>query len=207
MAILQHHLPQYRYNIRIGKFVDCQKSFFTGATIVFKRDGIVINPSFPSAGANMVFTLIMLLSGILIGIFLWLLVFKGGQNRVRDDVARVLGPALGAQLPERLMQGMQQQLPQGDPHQQWPQQPPQGYPQQPPMQQPPMQQPPMQQQPQMQQQAPQQQGLAPGSRVLVVASDGNRYPATIAQAAQGQYLCTMPDGNSYWFPQQSVGPA
>jgi hypothetical protein len=86
--------------------------------------------------------------------------------------------------------------------------------QQPPMQQPPMQQPPMHQQmqqPPMHQQMqqphmppPGPQTFAPGTRVTVFAPDGNRYPATVAQVGQGQYLCTMPDGKPYWFPMQSV---
>jgi hypothetical protein len=81
--------------------------------------------------------------------------------------------------------------------------------QQPQMQQPQMQQQPqqMQQQPQMQQMQQQQQGFPPGSRVMVAAPDGNRYPATIAQMNQGQYLCTMPDGKQYWFPAQNVANA
>ncbi len=47
----------------------------------------------------------------------------------------------------------------------------------------------------------------PGSRVMVSAPDGNRYPATVTQAAQGKYECTMPDGKSYWIPYANVGAA
>ncbi len=207
-AILEQHLPQYQYSFRIGKFVDCKKSFFTGATVVPKQDGIVINESFPSAGATMLFMLIMFASGILIGLLLWLLVFKGGQNRVRDDVARVLAGVLGAQLPP----GMQAQQPQMQtPHHQQPQM---HQPQQPQLAAAQVHQPahPNHQHPQQMQQPQHQhpqhahpQELPVGARVTVTAQDGNRYPATIAQpATQGQYLCTMPDGQSYWFPQQAV---
>jgi hypothetical protein len=73
----------------------------------------------------------------------------------------------------------------------------------PPMQ-PPMQQPPMQQQMQQPMQHMPQQPFPPGTRVTVHAPDGNRYPATVAQVGQGQYLCTMPDGKPYWFPMQAV---
>ncbi len=197
---LEHLLPQYTYGFRVGRFVDCQKSFFTGASVVPKSDGIVVVGGFPSVGANMLFTLIMLGSGILIGLLLWLLVFRGGQNKVRDEVALALAQAYGAQLPPGFQPPQQQlQAPQNQmPQMQQPQQP---YPQQP-------QQP---QQPQYPQQSPPQQYQQPaefpvGTRVVVVAQDGNRYPATIAQPAQqGQYLCTMQDGQSYWFPQQNVG--
>jgi hypothetical protein len=67
---------------------------------------------------------------------------------------------------------------------------------------------PVVQQPQMQHQALLPAGaLGPGSRVLVAAPDGQRYPATIVQIQQGQYLCAMPNGQSYWFAMQQVTPA
>lgn len=61
----------------------------------------------------------------------------------------------------------------------------------------------MQQQVQMQQQGP----FAPGTRVSVLGTDGNRYPATIAGFQNGQYYCQMPNGQSYWFPAPNVSPA
>jgi hypothetical protein len=55
-----------------------------------------------------------------------------------------------------------------------------------------------------QQMQQQQQALQAGMQVMVAPGDGNRYPATIVQAAQGQYLCTMPNGQPYWFPAHNV---
>jgi hypothetical protein len=114
------------------------------------------------------------------------------------------------QVPQLITSGQLAQLAAGAPQMQL-QQPPQGYPApQQQMQQPQMAQQPYPQHAQQQQQQPQMQqmqqpqGFAPGSRVVVTAQDGNRYPATVAQAASGQYLCTMPDGQSYWFPMQAV---
>jgi hypothetical protein len=56
-------------------------------------------------------------------------------------------------------------------------------------------------------QQPAPAALAPGARVLVLWQDGNRYPATVAQVAQGQVLCTMPNGAQQWVPAQNVAPA
>ena len=70
--------------------------------------------------------------------------------------------------------------------------------------------PPMQQQMQqpMQQPAPMQAGtMHPGTRVMVANPDGSRFPGVVVQAANGQYLCQMPDGNSYWYPAQAVASA
>ena len=237
-AALEQHLPQFTYSFRIGKFVDCKQSFFTGATVVPKKDGIVINSSFPSAGANMFFTLFMLATGLLVGLVIWLVVWKGGQDKVRDQIGRVLGQVFGATNPLPPVLGQPQlaagqpQLAHGQPQMGQPQMPPPGgQPQmhQPQMHQPQMQQPQMQmqmqpqmqaqmQQPQQQQpqphqhqqhqpqmqQQPQGQGFSAGMQVFVAAGDGQRYPATVVSAANGQYHCMMPNGQPYWFPAQNV---
>ncbi|HEU4730891.1 MAG TPA: hypothetical protein VFT22_23510 [Kofleriaceae bacterium] len=49
--------------------------------------------------------------------------------------------------------------------------------------------------------------LPSGARVTVIAQDGNRYPGTIMHRQNDQYLCTMPNGQAYWFPAQSVSRA
>jgi hypothetical protein len=103
------------------------------------------------------------------------------------------------QQPQQMQQPQPQHMQQPPQHMQQQQHQPQHMQQpqhQPPQQQ--YQQPPQQQQP---------QGFPPGTQVVVTAQDGNRYRATVAQAAQGQYLCTMPDGQSYWFPMQAVATA
>jgi len=210
-ATLEQHLPQFKYAYRANKVVDCQQTFFVGATVVPRKDGVVINSNFPSMGASLFFTLFMLATGILIGLLLWVLVWKGSQDKVRDQVARVLGQVFGAQGAQAMPPGQPMQQPQmQQPQMQQPQmqQPP--HMQQPQMQQPPhMQQPQMQppqhmQQPQQPQQAQHQQGFAPGMQVFVAPGDGQRYPATIMSAANGQYQCMMPNGQPYWFPAQSV---
>jgi hypothetical protein len=47
-------------------------------------------------------------------------------------------------------------------------------------------------------------GPTVGGRVLVQWSDGNRYPATVVQLAQGQVYVAMQDGRQIWVPQQFV---
>lgn len=93
---LEKALPKFKYNIRVGRMVDAKQSFFIGATVLPKKDGLVVNGNFPSAGASMFFTLFMLATGILIGLILWLAVWRGAQNKVRDEVAAALKADLGA---------------------------------------------------------------------------------------------------------------
>ncbi len=47
-------------------------------------------------------------------------------------------------------------------------------------------------------------GYTPGARCLVTWSDGQRYPATVVQTAQGQVLVAMGDGRQLWMPQAYV---
>jgi hypothetical protein len=53
---------------------------------------------------------------------------------------------------------------------------------------------------------PAPQGFPPGSRVTVLWSDGQRYPAQVVQEQGGQYLVAMPNGAQQWVPAQNVGP-
>ena len=93
---LEQRLPQYKYSFR-GNLIVCAKTSFTGAICVPKKDGIVVNSNFPSMGATFLFVLFMFGTGILIGLLIWLLVFKGGQDKVRVDVEGVLQQAFAAQ--------------------------------------------------------------------------------------------------------------
>jgi len=93
--LLTRKLPKYKYSIRLGRFVDAKQSFLIGASVLPKKDGLVVNGNFPSAGASMFFTLFMLATGILIGLILWLAVWRGSQNKVRDEVAAILSNEFG----------------------------------------------------------------------------------------------------------------
>ena len=47
-------------------------------------------------------------------------------------------------------------------------------------------------------------GFAVGTPVLVLWSDGQRYPGTITQIASGQYQCAFPDGRQIWVPSHAI---
>ncbi|MBA3504059.1 MAG: hypothetical protein M4D80_18530 [Myxococcota bacterium] len=93
---LEQRLPQYKYSFRGGLIV-CAKTSFTGAIVVPKKDGVVVNGNFPSMGATFLFVLFMIGTGILIGLLIWLVAFKGGQDKVRVDVEGVLQQAFAQQ--------------------------------------------------------------------------------------------------------------
>ena len=93
---LEQRLPQYKYSFR-GNLVICAKTSFTGAVVVPKKDGAVVNSNFPSMGATLFFVLFMFATGILVGLLVWLLVWKGGQDKVRVEVEGVLTQAFASQ--------------------------------------------------------------------------------------------------------------
>jgi hypothetical protein len=43
-----------------------------------------------------------------------------------------------------------------------------------------------------------------GTKVVVTSHDGGRYHGVVLEAGNGQYLCQMPDGQTYWYPAQAV---
>jgi hypothetical protein len=50
-------------------------------------------------------------------------------------------------------------------------------------------------------------GYAPGSRVTVTWSNGQRYPGTIQQVSGSQCLVVFPDGQQHWVEMQYLAPA
>ena len=94
---LEQRLPQYKYSFR-GKLLIAGKTSFIGAVVVPKKDGIVVNGNFPSVGATLVYVLLLFGTGILVGLLIWVAVWKGGQDKVRDEVQAVLAQAFGTAL-------------------------------------------------------------------------------------------------------------
>lgn len=88
-ATLEQRLPQYKYSFR-GNMVIAAKSGTVGAVIAPRKEHIIINGNFPSMGVQILFTLFMIFTGILVGLLLWLIAWKGGQDKVRDEVESVL---------------------------------------------------------------------------------------------------------------------
>ena len=93
-SVLESKLPKYKYNVRLGRFVDAKQSFLVGASVLPKKDGVVVNGNFPSAGASMFFTLFMLARFVLPATD----VREPGlleQAKSPDEVAGVLKTELG----------------------------------------------------------------------------------------------------------------
>ena len=93
-ALLEAGLPQYEVSFR-QRFINVKKSGFIGATVVMRKDKIIVNGNFPTTGSMLVYILLLFGTGILIGLIIWAVVWRNGQNQVRDEVAAVLRHQLG----------------------------------------------------------------------------------------------------------------
>src|SRR5687768_15721625 len=85
---LEQRLPQYKYSYR-GGMVIAAKSSFIGAVVAPRKNHVIINGNFPSMGATLFFVLLMFGTGILIGLLIWVVAWKGSQDKVRDEVQAV----------------------------------------------------------------------------------------------------------------------
>lgn len=110
-------LPGYKLYMRGGKILIAEKSAAVGATMLFRKDKVIVNGNFPNMGVQMVFMLCVIFLGILIPLLVYFVTMYKSQKNSEQEV----GAALQALLTG---QPMQQQ---GYPQQGYPQQ---GYPQQ-----------------------------------------------------------------------------
>ena len=83
---LEARLPQYKYSFRAGRLVNVAKTGFIGAVVLPKKDCLIINGNFPSTGATMLWVLLVFGTGVLPALLLWLMFWKGGQDKVRDEI-------------------------------------------------------------------------------------------------------------------------
>jgi hypothetical protein len=132
---LQGALPQYTYTTR-ANMVLVGNGSATGVLIKASGNNASLVWAFPSMGVQLVLTLLIVLSGILPGLLLFLIVWlavKGGVDEIKQNIAGVLqGGAMAGPPQGYAQQGYGAPPQQGHPQQGYPQQgyPQQGYPQQ-----------------------------------------------------------------------------
>ncbi|MBU1718165.1 MAG: hypothetical protein KKA07_03735 [Bacteroidetes bacterium] len=88
--------PQYQFNFRTKKLLIAKKNSTTGVNILIRRSAVVANASFPSMGANMLFTLSIVGLGVLIPLILWLAIFYKGQKAMEKEIGGFIMETYGA---------------------------------------------------------------------------------------------------------------
>ncbi|MCA9650310.1 MAG: hypothetical protein H6712_21610 [Myxococcales bacterium] len=124
---LQAMLPGYKLSMRGGSIIVAEKSAAVGATILFRKNKLIINGNFPNMGLQLVFVLAIVFLGVLIPLVIFLLTVYKSQKASAEEVTAALNAMLSG-APVYPQQAMVQQG--------YPQQPmvQPGYPQQPAMQ-------------------------------------------------------------------------
>lgn len=129
---LQAMLPGYKFSMRSSKLLIAEKTSAVGATVLFRKNKLIVNGNFPNMGLQMVFVLSIVFLGVLIPLLVYFLTVYKSQKNSAEEV----GGALQA-LTSGAAAYPQAQVQQGYPQQGYPQQPgyapqqPGGYPQQP----------------------------------------------------------------------------
>ncbi len=80
----------YKISDRSKGLIAVAASKNIGAVILVRKKSIIVNGNFPTAGRQMVFTLVLLLLGILIPLLVYFLVFHKKMKVVEKDVVAFL---------------------------------------------------------------------------------------------------------------------
>jgi hypothetical protein len=91
---LEQKFPGYTLSFRSKNFLIIKKSGVTGANIVLRKNKLMVAGSFPTIGASMLFTLSILLLGVLIPIIIYFAGFYPGQKRIENETAAFIKETL-----------------------------------------------------------------------------------------------------------------
>ena len=87
--------PQYQVSMRTPAIMVVKKSGAAAALVVVRKNKIIVNEGFASMGGQLVFTLSMLLLGILIPLIIYFTTFYPKQKAVVREVAGHLTTQFG----------------------------------------------------------------------------------------------------------------
>lgn len=88
--------PDYEVKNRTKAILVVKKSGTAAAIVVAGRDKVTVNEAFATMGGQMVFTLTMILLGILIPLIIYFVAFFPKQKAVRNEVADFIKKEYGA---------------------------------------------------------------------------------------------------------------
>jgi hypothetical protein len=92
-------LPGYKLYMRGGKILIAEKSAAVGATLLFRKDKVVVNGNFPNMGVQMLFIFALIFLGILIPLLIYFVTVYKSQKASEQEVGAALQALLsGAPL-------------------------------------------------------------------------------------------------------------
>ena len=84
-------LPGYKFSMRGGKVLVCEKTAAVGATVFFRKKVLVVNGNFPNMGLQLVFVLSVVFLGILIPLLIFFLTVYKSQKASEQEVGAIAG--------------------------------------------------------------------------------------------------------------------
>lgn len=87
---LSSQFPDYEYSYRSKKQLIAKKSGSIGAIIMVRKKNILVNGSFPTMGGQLLFTVTLLLIGVLIPIIVYLAAFHPKMKALENELGNYL---------------------------------------------------------------------------------------------------------------------
>ncbi|CAN5203642.1 hypothetical protein BH09BAC5_BH09BAC5_28570 [soil metagenome] len=93
---IAQQFPQYPLSMRTPKLLIVKKTGTAAAMVMVRKDKIIVNEGFPTMGGQMMFTLSMLLLGILIPLIIYYTAFFPKQKALTKEVGAFLTSQFGS---------------------------------------------------------------------------------------------------------------
>lgn len=87
---LTTRFPDYEYSYRSKKQLVAKKNGTIGAIIMLRKKSLHINGTFPTIGGQMIFTLVLILIGVLIPIIVYLAAFQPKMKALENELGNFL---------------------------------------------------------------------------------------------------------------------
>lgn len=87
---LSQHFPNYEFNMRGKQFLVGKKSNTVGANIIIRKNKILVAGNFPTVGGAILFSLCLVLLGILIPLIVYFSVFHKKMKALETEIGDYL---------------------------------------------------------------------------------------------------------------------
>lgn len=85
-SAIEAHFSTYKINFGGSKLIQVAKSGTVGATVLVRKNNVIVNGNFPSVMSRMLFMLCVILLGILIPLIVYFVAFHGKMKGVEKEV-------------------------------------------------------------------------------------------------------------------------
>lgn len=87
---LETKFQNYKFNVRTNNFLVAAQSGIIGANILLRKNALIVVGNFPTMGGTLVFTLSLLVLGILIPLIIYLAAFHGKMKKLEKEIGAFL---------------------------------------------------------------------------------------------------------------------